>query len=186
MIPSTIVCTTKVALINFYNAHKRIIIKDISAPFSYYKENMRILSLTTEITECELENIPEKFYPSLFQELIEKKYELRVFYLEEICYSMAIFSQNDKQTSVDFRNYNHTKPNRRIPYNLPIEIKLKVVALMKDLNLETGSIDFIVTTSGDYIFLEVNPVGQFGMTSYPCNYYLEKKVAEYLIKNENG
>jgi len=36
--------------------------------------------------------------------------------------------------------------------------------------------------NGDFIFLEINPVGQFGMTSIPCNYFLEKKIAEHLIK----
>ena len=31
------------------------------------------------------------------------------------------------------------------------------------------------------VFLEVNPVGQFGMVSLPCNYQLEKRIAQYLI-----
>ena len=53
---------------------------------------------------------------------------------------------------------------------------------MKKLKLETGSLDFIKTTDDRLVFLEVNPVGQFGMVSSPCNYYLEKKIAEYLIK----
>ena len=53
--------------------------------------------------------------------------------------------------------------------------------LMKDLELNTGSIDFIKTKQGRFVFLEVNPVGQYGMTSYPCNYHLDKKIAEYLI-----
>ena len=55
---------------------------------------------------------------------------------------------------------------------------------MKYVNLNTGSIDMIVTKENEYIFLEVNPVGQFGMVSQPCNYYLEKKITEYLMKYE--
>lgn len=54
---------------------------------------------------------------------------------------------------------------------------------MNSLNLNTGSIDLIVDTQDNYYFLEINPVGQFGMVSQPCNYYLEKKVAEYLVQN---
>ena len=53
---------------------------------------------------------------------------------------------------------------------------------MKSLDLKTGSIDMILTPEGDYYFLEVNPVGQFSMTSSPCNYNLEKRIAEYLMK----
>jgi D-alanine-D-alanine ligase-like ATP-grasp enzyme len=51
---------------------------------------------------------------------------------------------------------------------------------MNKLDLNCGSIDMIVTPKNEYVFLEVNPVGQFGMVSYPCNYNLEKKIAEYL------
>jgi D-alanine-D-alanine ligase-like ATP-grasp enzyme len=54
---------------------------------------------------------------------------------------------------------------------------------MDNFNLNTGSIDIIKDNNGEYIFLEVNPVGQFGMTSIPCNFYLEKKIAEYLISS---
>jgi D-alanine-D-alanine ligase-like ATP-grasp enzyme len=52
---------------------------------------------------------------------------------------------------------------------------------MKDLSLKTGSVDFILDQNDKYYFLEVNPIGQFGMVSYPCNYNLEKKVAYFLI-----
>jgi len=51
---------------------------------------------------------------------------------------------------------------------------------MKKINLDNGSIDIIVDNNGKYYFLEINPVGQFGMVSIPCNYYLEKKIANYL------
>jgi len=53
---------------------------------------------------------------------------------------------------------------------------------MKALNLESGSIDLILDKSGNIYFLEINPVGQFGMTSVPTNYYLEKKVAKEIRK----
>ena len=100
---------------------------------------------------------------------------------------MAIFSQKDKQTEVDFRNYNWDVPNRTVPYKLPDEVKNKIVLFMKEFDIETGSIDMIKSKKGDYVFLEVNPIGQFGMTSYPCNYYLEKKISEQLIeKDRNG
>lgn len=120
------------------------------------------------------------FFPSLIQNKIEKKYELRIFYLHSVFYSMAIFSQKDNQTNVDFRNYNDDKPNRTVPYKLPKKIEEKLDLLMKKLDLNSGSIDMIVTPSNEYIFLEVNPVGQFSMVSYPCNYNLEKRIAEYL------
>ena len=55
---------------------------------------------------------------------------------------------------------------------------------MDNLKLNSGSIDLVYTKDEDYYFLEVNPVGQFAMVSEPCNYYLEKIVAQKLSENE--
>ncbi|WP_086933485.1 grasp-with-spasm system ATP-grasp peptide maturase [Agarilytica rhodophyticola] len=137
--------------------------------------------LTKSITHDCLSNLDEYFMPSLIQRRIKKAYELRIFYLSGTCYSMAIFSQLDSKTEIDFRNYNDEKPNRTVPYKLPKVIEEKLVLFMNYVGLDSGSIDIIVTDSNDYIFLEVNPVGQFEMTSYPCNYNLSKKITEYLI-----
>jgi ATP-GRASP peptide maturase of grasp-with-spasm system len=140
----------------------------------------RYFCYTEELTPQQLSDIPDELFPSLLQEKIEKIFEVRSFYLDGRFYSMAIFSQVDKQTQVDFRKYNTETPNRTVPFNIPPEIEEKLTRLMKELNLETGSIDLIVTPEKEYVFLEVNPVGQFGMVSNPCNYHLEKTIAEYL------
>ncbi|MDQ0065901.1 grasp-with-spasm system ATP-grasp peptide maturase [Chryseobacterium lathyri] len=138
-------------------------------------ENLDGIMYTTIIEETE----KEEFFISFFQEKIEKDFEIRTFYLNGECYSMAIFSQNDDQTKTDFRKYNNEKPNRNIRYSLPKEIETKVQKLMQTLDLNCGSLDFI--KSGDlYYFLEVNPVGQFANVAYHCNYPLFKKIADYL------
>ena len=61
----------------------------------------------------------------------------------------------------------------------------KLTLLMKKMNLNCGSIDMIKSKEGEYVFLEINSVGQFGMVSRPCNYYLEEKVADFLNSNIN-
>lgn len=129
-----------------------------------------------------LEEVTEKFSPSLFQEYIKKKYELRIFYLDGKFYTMVIFSQNNERTKIDFRNYDFDNPNRVGTYELPEDIKSKLSSLMNKLCLNTGSIDMIKALNGEYYFLEVNPSGQFGMTGIPCNFNLHEKIAEFLIK----
>lgn len=68
-----------------------------------------------------------------------------------------------------------------VPYILPRAIELKINRFMKKMNLDTGSIDMIVTPELEYVFLEVNPVGQYDMVSVPCNYHLHSKIAKILI-----
>ena len=144
------------------------------------KTKTPLSSYTSKIPESKKQEKGEPLFWSFIQEEIPKKVEIRVFYLGGKCYSMAIFSQSSKETTTDFRNYDVKKPNRNVPFQLPEAIEQKLQALMKELKLNTGSIDLILNTRGEYIFLEVNPVGQFGMVSGPCNYYLGKKVAAFL------
>ena len=130
---------------------------------------------------------PIDLFPSLVTKEIKKKIEIRTFYIDGHFYSMAIFSQSDVQTQIDFRRYNEKRPNRTEPFKLPRDIEQKVHKLFHQLNLNTGSVDFIVDADGNYVFLEINPVGQYGMVDAPCNYQLDKKIANYLAYgNING
>lgn len=157
---------------------ENLITKTISGnPSVFYKNSSGVLY--TSVVNIQ-ESMTDSFSPSLFQELIEKKYELRIFYLDGHFNSMAIFSQGNDQTKIDFRKYNMIKPNRNVPFLLPKNIKEKLKKLMKKLNLNCGSIDMIYSKQNKFVFVEVNPIGQFGMVSYPCNYNLEQKVAKFL------
>ena len=137
---------------------------------------------TEKVKEYHINHLPNLFTPSLIQEEIFKDYEIRVFYICGEIYPMAIFSQNDLQTSVDFRQYNDICPNRFVPCKLKFGELDTIKKFMEKIDLNCGSLDFIRTKDGQLVFLEVNPIGQFGMVDFPCNYGLHKKVAETLIK----
>jgi ATP-GRASP peptide maturase of grasp-with-spasm system len=181
LIPETYICSTKIELEAILQQHASLITKSIGDIFPIQNRKNSVTFLTKEITKDVVSNLPATFFPSLFQKKVEKEYEIRTFYFFGKCYSMAIFSQRDATTAVDFRNYNLKTPNRTVPYSLSFQIEKKIVKLMKQLNLNTGSIDLIKSNIG-YYFLEVNPVGQFGMVEYPCNYPLAKLVAQKLIE----
>lgn len=181
-IPDYIVTNSKKKLLNFYFENdEAIITKSLYETVYFVDDEASYHYKTNLISLSYIESCEESFYPSFFQKYIEKSIELRIFILGEEIYPMSIFSQLDTQTTVDFRNYNQENPNRTVPFELPKSIEQKLIGLMKSLGLNTGSIDMIKTPDGEYLFLEVNPNGQFGMTSHPCNYNLEKKIAQYLI-----
>ena len=137
---------------------------------------------TARIDDVVYHKLPNEFAVSLIQEEVEKDYEIRVFYICGKSYPMAIFSQNDPQTKIDFRVYNFECPNRCVPCDLSSDIQHQIQTFMERIDLNCGSLDFIWGTDGKLYFLEVNPTGQFGMIDFPCNYGLHKIVAETLIK----
>jgi ATP-GRASP peptide maturase of grasp-with-spasm system len=186
-IPKTLITTNKKSLYNFFkDCNNNIITKPIRdvAHFMYNKFELRMY--TKQIFEEDIEIMPNNFFHCLFQEKIEKEFEIRTFFLNEKFYSMAIFSQSDIQTEVDFRRYNLKKPNRSIPFELPKNLEKRLSKALKELKLNTGSIDFLYNTKDGFIFLEVNPVGQIGMTSHTCNYPVESEITKILIQEDNG
>ncbi|MNR05029.1 hypothetical protein D3C85_1210330 [compost metagenome] len=155
-----------------------IVTKAISNGIYEQVENHRFYSYTELVDDRFYEkNKNNIFFPSLITGLVEKDVEIRTFYIDGHFFSMAIFSQSSEKTKIDFRKYGN---NRNEPYKLPNEIEDKLRKVFNELELNCGSIDLILDKDGNYVFLEINPVGQFGMTSEPCNYNLEEIVVKYL------
>lgn len=183
-IPKTIITSSKSDLIKFINECGNVITKGIDESLHFGDDENFYSVYTEEIVNLDV--VPQKFFLSKFQQKINKVFEIRVFYFFKQFYSMAIFSQENEQTSTDFRKYDSQKPNRNIPYELPLKEKNKIIKLMKRMDLNCGSLDLIYDKDEEFIFLEINPVGQFGMMSTPCNYNLEKIIAEKLIEYEKN
>lgn len=182
--PNTLVTNNKKVLKKFIESEKVAITKSLSEMEVFLVNRSGYALYTTQVLEKHLNNFPEQFFPSLFQKMIEKEYEIRTFYIQGSFYSMAIFSQARKGTKLDFRQYDFSNPTRQVPYKLPKKIEKKLDKLLNLLDINCASLDLIKGKDGKYYFLEINPTGQFGMVSIPCNYYLEEIVAQRLINED--
>jgi ATP-GRASP peptide maturase of grasp-with-spasm system len=178
LVPLTKIISTRQEFLELKETKKDFITKCMSDGVHYIDNSEHYALYTQEINWNE--KLTNSFLPVLIQECIKKRWEIRTFYLKGEFYSMAIFSQRDSQTSLDFRKYNLVTPNYRVPYKLPLLLEKKLRKFMNEVELDTGSIDLVYSQEGEYYFLEVNPVGQFGMVSRSCNYFLEKKIASNL------
>ena len=180
-IPPTLLCDSASPLQEFAKGGAALITKSIHETMgAVISQSEEVYARTFEVDRNHI-NSQQAFFPSLFQQNISKWVELRIFFIEMKLFTMAIFSQENDQTKTDFRNYDAGRPNRNVPFRLPEVIAEKIRLFIYNSGLSTGSIDMIVTHEQEYLFLEVNPVGQFEMVSYPCNYYLEQNIAQFLI-----
>lgn len=184
-IPKTIITSNKKELLRFFKiCNSKVITKCIGNVVSFEPSRGKNSYSTYTVTVDKDDIIigEDNFSISLFQEFLDKDVEIRSFLLAGKIYSMAIFSTFNKQTKVDFRRYPTDKPNRNVPFKLPVDIEDKLLEFAKILNYNNGSFDLILTKEGKFVFLELNPDGQFGMVSTPCNYFLEREFAKELIK----
>lgn len=183
LVPDTLLSNDFSTIINFLNDQKCITksLSNVKIRLSYSSDWNINMHLTTASVDSNDITKSKKGLPVLFQQYIDKKYELRIFYLKGQFFSMAIFSQQNEKTKLDYRNYDKDKTNRNVPYKLPNEIERKLDAFMKAINMNCGSIDMIYTPEGKYIFLEVNSIGQYQWLESNCNYSISKNIAEMLI-----
>ncbi|MBL7706716.1 MAG: grasp-with-spasm system ATP-grasp peptide maturase [Taibaiella sp.] len=179
-VPDSIITTRKKDVKAFGTSSAKVITKSINEGLVFFNNGYGAYSETAEIKAEDRCGLADTFFPSLVQKYVEKFAELRIFFIHDQVYAMAIFSQQNEQTKLDYRNYDRINPNRNVPFALPSDIKDKLIRFMNAIQLNCGSIDMILTPDNEYVFLEVNPIGQFGMVSGPCNYGLEKLIAHYL------
>lgn len=160
---------------------KRYISKSMFETAFIHSEEFGLMDMFTRSLD-HVEGIPDRFFPSLVQEKVNKKYEIRTFFIDDEFYSMVIFSQIESSTVLDFRA-NGMDSCRLTSFKLPDEIEEKLSRLFKVLQVRTGSLDMIYSDKDEFVLLEINPIGQYGMTSEPCNYNLDFKIAKKLIDN---
>ena len=97
--------------------------------------------------------------PCLFQEYVEKAYELRVTIIGDSIFPVKIDSQSQEETKIDWRHYD--VPMRLSMTSLPNEIAAFCRRFVADAGLTFSTMDFVVTPQNDFVFLENNPNGQW-------------------------
>jgi hypothetical protein len=98
--------------------------------------------------------------PVIFQGYVPKRLELRITIIGDAIFPVEIHSQVARRTRHDWRHYEHFNTPMYI-HALPPEIERKLRQLVSQLGLNFGAIDMVLTPDGRYVFLELNPNGQF-------------------------
>jgi glutathione synthase/RimK-type ligase-like ATP-grasp enzyme len=122
--------------------------------------------------------------PLIFQKYVEKHVDIRVTVVGDAVFSAAIYSQEYEGTKVDFRSQVLQPPDkmpRHVPFQLPASVEEKVMALMRRLGLLFGCIDILLTPDGDFVFLEVNPAGQWGWIENRADLKITDALVDLLI-----
>lgn len=132
-------------------------------PWLHDGDGTPLLQLTNVLDEQHLELLDRvQLAPCLFQEYVEKKVELRVTVVGDKVFAAELDSQSDSATVVDWRRMDHARPIPHQPHQLPPLVEDACRRMVSLLRLRYGAIDLILTPEDEYVFLEINPVGQWG------------------------
>jgi len=113
------------------------------------------------------------------QRFVDKRYDLRVVMVGERLFPVAIHPTS-AAARVDFRS--DYRALRHAVVDLPPTVQSGIRALMAELGLVFGCLDFVVDQSGGHHYLEVNPTGQFGWLEALVGVPITEALAELLAR----
>jgi glutathione synthase/RimK-type ligase-like ATP-grasp enzyme len=147
--------------------------------FSATEQDWRETRLLREEELDKLENV--KYAPVIFQSYIEADVDLRITVVGDQIFPAAIHSQ-ETSYKVDFRM--DIGAARIEPVVLPAALQAKLFELMHRLGLVYGAIDMRRRPNGSYVFLEVNPAGQWLFVERYSGQHITQAMADLMLQRD--
>jgi glutathione synthase/RimK-type ligase-like ATP-grasp enzyme len=158
-----------------------VIVKAIGSGWVYTKNKDDVIYvLTNRLTESDINDLQDiEISPVIIQNEVSKLYEIRSTVVGQRVFSIKIDSQRSDRSQVDWRRFD-LKQTPYTRYKLPHHVEEKCMLLVKLLGLEYGAIDIIRRVDGEYVFLEINPNGQFLWAEELSGVSISSAIAELL------
>ena len=170
-IPETLITNDPEEARAFWHVHPgEVIYKPFLQTYHAWRETRKIQPEEEALAES------VQLTPVLFQRYVPAVCDLRVTVIGERLFAAAARAEQydaDIRFNVDAKYQAH---------DLPAEIQGKLFDLMRRLGLEYGAADFRLTPEGEYVFLEVNPAGQFLYIEKATEQPIAAALAEHLAR----
>ncbi|MEH2041959.1 MAG: hypothetical protein V7L12_01300, partial [Nostoc sp.] len=162
------------------NPYGKMIVK-LLRPLSFGMQASSFFMYTSAVKEEDLLDAETlRYCPVMFQEQIPKQQELRVVYVNGNLFVGALDASEYAASTQDWR-----RETKKIltwqPERLPDKLIRCLDAFMAKFGLVFGAFDFIKTPSGEYVFLEINPTGEWGMLERDLDYPIALAIASALL-----
>lgn len=179
-IPPTLITADPDAARRFYEQHGGDVVTKLQNSLGYSMKGGGGFP-TRKLNRSDLAALDGlRLCPMMFQRFIPKAKELRIAWMDGRAFVGAL---DGSACGVDWRYEAKDAPWEM--YTLPEQVHARLAELMKRLGLRQGAIDLIVTPDGDYVFLEVNPHGEWGMLERDLGLPIGDAIAETLVRMAN-
>ncbi len=175
-VPRTAVTSDPIHAVKFANSVGSVVYKPLAGS-SIDENDRRRFVYTNVAAPDEVSDPAMRLTTHLFQEWIEHDHAVRLTVVDGNFFASAIYAGSDA-AHIDWRSdyaaltYAITEP--------PEKIKKGVSTLMAVLGLRFGALDFLITSSGGWFFLEINPNGQWAWIEEETGLPIAAAIAEAL------
>lgn len=184
-VPDTCFSNRQEDILTMEKDHQELVLKPIASDGIWEDgKDLEYVFYTQKVLRQDIANAPKEAFTqtvSYVQEYIPKAFELRVTVVAKKVFACKIESQHlaDNEGKVDWRQgYDHGL--RYEPFDLPDDISEKCIKFLEKMRLNFGAFDFIVTPSGEYVFLECNPNGQWLWIEMETGLKISEAIADAL------
>lgn len=186
-IPRTVTTSEPQALLDFYEQCGGRIIGKGAVPVELPgRDGERREPFTRPVRRRDLLSVRAlRHGPVTFQEYVPKRAELRVTVVGERVFAAEIDSQASHRTRHDWRHYDNQRA-RYTRHALPADVEARCVWITHALGLCYGAIDLILTPEGEYVFLEINPNGQWVWVEELTKFPIADAIAGLLARAEGA
>ena len=179
-IPRTLVTSSPEEAVRFRSDVGKIVVKPVAKQVLINDEGKLLAIFTNRIgLEDPVDFSLLPISPAIFQEEIERVFDIRTIVVGDRVFSISITQVGRKTNDVDYRDgrkgeliYNRI--------NLPTELESKCVAFVRDFGLKFSAMDFILGTDGIYYFLENNPTGSWIFVQNGGGHPIAQEIAKLL------
>ena len=181
-VPRTLVTNDPAAARQFFAETGGQMVAKLLRPLTVSMDAVASFVYTNRVREEDLAGADAlRHCPMVFQELIPKACELRIAFVAGETFAGALDASGTSRGQTDWRRV-APEECRWQKTQLPTEVASGLQALMSELGLIFGAVDLIYTPAGEYVFLEVNPGGEWGMLERDLGLPISEAIAKALLE----
>jgi len=183
-LPPTLFTNNPKDFLEFYREHNGNIVSKLTGP-SFYKFNGETFNRFTQVVSKRDVAYARaiRFAPVIFQAYVPKRVELRITVVGRKVFAAEIHSQHSNHTRHDWRRYDRYG-TPYFPHELPENISHLCLKLVERLGLCYGAIDMVLTPDGRYVFIEINPNGQYLWVENATGLPISDSICDLLISGD--
>lgn len=181
LVPDTLITNNPKDILAMFDKHSRVIYKPLNG--FVFPDQTGILTTEVSRVSVQTRSVNIRKAPGIFQQFIEKDFELRVTVVGSEVFPALIRTPKSGSAAIDWRHAHFEDIFEN--FTLDEGTKDLILQFHHASHLWFAAYDFAVDSKGDLYFLECNPAGQFLWLEHALGLQITNAIARCLCMHSS-
>jgi glutathione synthase/RimK-type ligase-like ATP-grasp enzyme len=181
--PETVITSDPGVVRTFLRGRSEIFVKPLQPDRRDYRDKKSRSAFAIVLGAEDISQLPDQDISArvaIYQERVRKHVDVRVVVLGERAFAFTVIQKNEPGIDSPF-SLGELGAMKVEPVELTAREEVRICALVKAIGLEFATVDFALDENGQYVFLDLNPSGQWLFLEVLCpNARLLPRFCSYL------